>query len=320
MPRFRSILVARTSRFRLSDWLIGGLLFSALIIWVHYQVGWAKLLAPWVELPASLLLGLLSLAILSYLFRAARIYDYFSGVINGPFSTILRVSVLHNLANNLLPMRLGETAFPLLMQRYFGAGFGTTTMSLIWIRLLDFHFLGTAALVAVFWFLPSVVASLVLLLWIAGLLLMARFLPWSHARLERTRLAKFSRLLMETAPRPWGRLARAYLWTGLSWGCKLTAFTIVLMTFANIDALRALAGVIGAELSSVLPLHGIAGAGSYEAAGVGVLVLAGITVDQALAGTVNLHLFLLGVTLLLGLLALLLPTRRGVSSAGSVSP
>ena len=285
-------------------------MFIAVVMLVHYQVGWAKLLAPWAELPASRLLVLLGLAMLSYLFRAVRVYDYFNSLISVQFTTVLRVSVLHNLANNLLPMRLGEAVFPLLMQRYFGAGFGTATMSLIWIRLLDLHFLGTVALAATLWFKPSVVTATLLLFWMLGLLLAQPLLPWFHARVERTRLAKFSQLLMETAPNRGERLARAYFWTGLSWSCKLAAFTIVLMTFANTDAFPALAGVIGAELSSVLPLHGIAGAGSYEAAGVGALVLAGITVDEALAGTVNLHLFLLGVTLLLGLLALLLPIRR----------
>jgi glycosyltransferase 2 family protein len=71
-----------------------------------------------------------------------------------------------------------------------------------------------------------------------------------------------------------------------------------------------LVGVMGAELSSILPFHGIAGSGSYELAAVGALVPAGVDAAAALAGAVNLHLFLLGVTLLLGALAFLLPRGR----------
>jgi uncharacterized membrane protein YbhN (UPF0104 family) len=71
-----------------------------------------------------------------------------------------------------------------------------------------------------------------------------------------------------------------------------------------------LTGVMGAELSSVLPFHGIAGSGSYELAMVAALMPLGVSAEAALTGAVNLHLFLLGVTLLLGGLAFLVPVRR----------
>jgi uncharacterized membrane protein YbhN (UPF0104 family) len=71
-----------------------------------------------------------------------------------------------------------------------------------------------------------------------------------------------------------------------------------------------MAGVMGAELSSILPIHGIAGSGSYEFAAVAALVPLGVNAKLALAGAVNLHLFLLGATVLLGALAFLLPKPR----------
>jgi uncharacterized membrane protein YbhN (UPF0104 family) len=76
-----------------------------------------------------------------------------------------------------------------------------------------------------------------------------------------------------------------------------------------LDLWRLLIGVLGAELSSILPFHGIAGGGTYELAAVAALVPFGVSPEAALVGAVNLHLFLLGVTLLLGLLALLLPVQ-----------
>jgi uncharacterized membrane protein YbhN (UPF0104 family) len=106
------------------------------------------------------------------------------------------------------------------------------------------------------------------------------------------------------------RLARVYLWTLLSWATKFLAFTAVLLHFLDAELWQAFAGIIGAELSSVLPFHGVAGSGSYELAAVAALVPTGIDADAALRGAVNLHLFLLGVTLLLWPLGLLLP-RRG---------
>jgi len=59
----------------------------------------------------------------------------------------------------------------------------------------------------------------------------------------------------------------------------------------------------------VLPVHGLAGAGTYEAGVVAALLPFGVAPAAALAGAVNLHLFLLGAALLGGALALL-PGRR----------
>jgi uncharacterized membrane protein YbhN (UPF0104 family) len=80
----------------------------------------------------------------------------------------------------------------------------------------------------------------------------------------------------------------------------------LLRFFLPLDIWQLLTGVMGAELSSVLPFHGIAGSGSYELAAVAALMPLGIEPKLALAGAVNLHLFLLGSTLMLGALAFLL--------------
>jgi uncharacterized membrane protein YbhN (UPF0104 family) len=115
---------------------------------------------------------------------------------------------------------------------------------------------------------------------------------------------------LDAAPSDARLLARLYVWTLLSWAAKLLGFALVLGHFVDAPLWQVLAGVLGAELSSVLPFHGIAGAGSYELAGMAVLVPLGIGMEAALAGAVNLHLFLLCTTLVLGALALLLPSGR----------
>ncbi len=93
----------------------------------------------------------------------------------------------------------------------------------------------------------------------------------------------------------------------LSWILKLAAFTAVVLHFAAIDTWQAVLGTIGTELSSVLPVHGVAGSGSYELAMAAVLLPLGLNMATALKAAVNLHLYLLGANLLLGLGALLLP-------------
>ncbi len=313
---FTGSQVGRGLNIRPRDWLIGLALLAGLIVWVQYQVGWQSLLAPWLSLSGPRLLGLLALSLLSYLARGVRLYDYFPDVLGGHLLTTLRLSMLHNLANNLLPMRAGEAVFPLLMKRYFGHGLARSSFALLWIRLLDLHVLVLVALLAGWLARPNgwwLLAMLALLLALPlGYRLRGSLQRWSAAR--QGRLPGLLGQLLGALPADGGRFARAYGWTLVTWACKFAAFTAVFLHFADVALWQAITGVIGAELSSVLPVHGVAGSGSYELALVAAIVPTGVAAEHALAAAVNLHLFLLGVTLLLWPLALLLPGRPGGSS------
>nr|WP_207168574.1 lysylphosphatidylglycerol synthase transmembrane domain-containing protein [Thiocystis violacea] len=302
---------------RLRDWVLGVGLLAALTLVVHYTLGWRALLSPWLALSPWLLLWLFSLSALSYGLRAFRVQDYFRPRFAGNFLVVLRLSVLHNTANNLLPMRAGEMVFPWLMRRYFGQGFLDAAAALMWIRVLDLHFLGLVAILVLSLSHPSWLWWALAILWIAGLSLMVVVAmlaesPWFAGA---GKIRSTARRVLAAAPRdPW-LVARVYLWTVLIWVLKLAAFTSVLKFFLPLDLGRLLAGVLGAELSSVLPFHGVAGSGSYELAAVAALMPFGIDPKLALAGAVNLHLFLLGVTLILGGLAFLLPHRTAPAQA-----
>ncbi len=316
--------VERPRLGRVRDWVIGSLLLGGLILAVEVTLGWGKLLAPWRTLAPSVLAALILLSALSYALRAVRVYDWLclatlaSGCA-GRFPQVLRLSVLHNTANNLLPMRVGELVFPWLMGRYFGHGFFPATAALLWIRLLDLHFLVLIGFGIAWLRQPSWVWPAAAVVWLAALGLLSAVggldTGWAQGQRGRLRRAagKALRLLASAAPGSQLRMARVYLWTALTWVTKFLAFATLLRHFLPVDLWRALVGVMGAELSSVLPFHGIAGSGSYELAAVAALVPAGVDPKAALAGAVNLHLFVLGVTLLLGALAFLLP--KGGSDA-----
>jgi len=276
---------------------------------VHWTVGWPQLLAPWLDFPPGQLLLLLALTALSYLLRAVRIYDYSLELLRGRFAAVLRLSVLHNTLNNFLPMRLGELAYPLLMKRYFGQGYTASGVTLLWIRVLDLHFLGLLAL----GFLYQAGSNP---LWLAATLPWLALVPamyWGHGWVQGHMTGRSGRgpdllnKVLGHVPDSGWRFGRIWLWTALSWSLKLAAFTTVVLHFAPIDTWQALLGTIGAELSSVLPVHGIAGSGSYELAMAAVLLPLGLEMATVLKAAVNLHLYLLGANLLLGAGALLLP-------------
>ncbi len=297
------------NRRTLARWLLGLGLLAALLLWVHFSVGWGPLLAPWLDFSPGWLALLFVLTALSYLLRAVRVYDYSLDLLRGNFPATLRLSILHNTLNNFLPMRLGELAYPILMKRYFGQGLTAGGVTLLWIRVLDLHFLLFIGLVFLVvaggdvrwaWLLPPWLALVPGMYWAHG-----RLQDWSAGR--QGRLHALLGKVLGHVPDSAGRFYRIWLWTALSWGFKFVAFAAVVLHFADIGLWKAVLGTIGAELSSVLPIHGIAGSGSYELAMAAVLLPLGVDMQTLLKAAVNLHLYLLGANLLLLAGALLLP-------------
>jgi uncharacterized membrane protein YbhN (UPF0104 family) len=107
----------------------------------------------------------------------------------------------------------------------------------------------------------------------------------------------------------------------VNWIVKLGVFAWVLRMFIDASWAAAWLASIFGDATSVLPIHGVAGAGTYEAGVVAALVPIGFSAGTALRGAVNLHLFLLGSTLLGGLVAMVLPRgARGKDGSGDASP
>ena len=290
------------------------LVLLAFILFIQNYIGWMRLLSPWREV-ALPTLGLIMLQVLvSYAVRAQRLHDYFRVEIHGRFALALKLMLQHNLANNFLPMRSGEVAFPVLMSRFFSIPLSRSMPALLWFRIFDLHTLVLLGLwvVGSQWLEPLPL-GLVATAWL--------LLPWwlfltNHWLLEKIgpdTEGRFKRLLhkiLDGAPKQRGLLFRTWFWTLFNWLIKLLAFVWLLMLFADIGIDQAMLGVIGGELTSVLPVHGIAGVGTYEAGIVAALMPFQISPETALGAAVNLHLFLLGVTLIGGALSLLLREKH----------
>ncbi len=281
--------------------IIGLLLLAGLLVTVESLFGWHQLLQPWRQQDASALLLALALVFASYLLRSLRLYSYFHTAISGRFLLCTRLMLQHNLLNNLLPMRTGELSFPLLMKRYFAIPTSQSLPALLWFRLLDLHTLAIFVIVC----LPMP--------WGRGLSLAFALLllplPWLFfhfaGRLQqhladgehwRARVAR----LMNGLPQDRQTLFRSWLWTVSNWLIKLLVFAWILQIFVETPFSGALLGAISGDLTSVLPINGVAGAGTYEAGIVAGLLPFGIDARSALAGAVNLHLFVLTATLLGG--------------------
>lgn len=295
--------------------LLALLAYLAVIQWVW---GWSEILAQWRHWSAWKILLVLVLIIATYAIRAARIRDYFRSQ-SLPMAGCFKLTLLHNLANNLLPMRSGEASFPLLMKSYFDLPLTRTTGTLLWFRLLDLH--AILAMGAGVWFIASGTATLWWLALAVFVLLPLLATPL-QAHIDRrwldsmpARVGALARKLLSGMPAHLGQLLRSVAFTWLNWGLKLAVFAVVVQVFAGLPLASAFIGALGGELSSILPIHAPAGVGTYEAGVVAGAVATGSNAEAALQGAVNLHIVLILATGLGGLLALLIPVRPLAVSA-----
>ncbi len=274
------------------------------LIWlVEDSYGWAAVLQSWGSIPPASLALALALMLASYLLRALRFYDFFHANCAGHFPRLIRITVLHNFFNNMLPMRSGETAFPLLMKQYFDVPYRHSAPALLWLRLLDLYALLLLAAFSLQDQLPLTEPlryGLMAVLAIAPLAVLPlqnglnRFLSNHHKGWAN----KAAELMHALPASPWP-FVRALFWTLVNWTLKVAVYAWLLAQFLPIPFMQSWMGATTGELSSVLPIHGVAGAGTYEAGILAGLLPWGIDSREALAAAVNLHLFVLGTTLLL---------------------
>lgn len=291
--------------------IISVALLLLLLVIAEMVIGWARLLAPWQALSSSGVFTALLLMGVSYATRAGRLYHYFLPQTRGGFVTACKLMLQHNLANNLLPMRSGELTFPWLMQRYFSVPLERSLPGLFWFRLLDLYvLLGYGAIATAIWSdRPLLLLALIpypIIPFIA-----ARALQRLGTFGERsTRLSKLVEKLKAGLPNSHRGVFWSLGWSGLTWGIKLAVFAWVLQQFVAIDYSVAWIAASVGDLTSVLPIHGVAGAGTFEAGISAVLLPAGVAFDVALAAAINLHLFLLGASLLGGMVAWGMPVKK----------
>jgi hypothetical protein len=220
----------------------------------------------------------------------------------------------HNLLNNILPMRSGEISFPVLMNRYFQVPLVRSLPALLWFRILDLHTLSLLGLLAIghYWF-SATTSNLLAALWLT--------IPWwlyhgqrrLHALLDpqhANRLISLSHRLLKSLPQSGRHFWSSWFWTLTNWLVKLAVFAWVLLIFVDMPVSAAWIAAISGDLTSVLPIHGIAGAGTYEAGVVAGAALFSIPIESVLPGAINLHLFILASTLIGGALSLIIPVRK----------
>ena len=291
MPNLTSLL----------KWFIGVSILVALIFVVEALAGWKNTLIQWQRLPVSTLLSAFILFSLSHLVRALRIFDYLFAR-RGYYLPVAKISALHQFANNLLPMRLGELTFPLLVKRTFNTQFSDGLSQLVWLRLLDLLFMGFITAGVCYFILPFNLFLGISALGISLFILCAILFPLLVTNISL--LQSFFTTLRNNMPKSKKKIMRLFAYTALAWTMKMTAIAFLVQGLSEVSLLTAIMGALGAEISSLLPVHGIGGSGSFEAAFVAGTSLTGEAIPNMLALAVNVHIFVLLSTSLVTLMLL----------------
>ena len=298
------------------SWALSLLVLLAFGWAVQHYWGWQKLFAPWASVPIALVILVAVAQLSSYSVRAYRVYYAEPAIPRGRWHDCLKLILLNNVINLLLPARTGEASFPVLLNRWFGVNPAKGAGTLLWLRLLD---LGVLAVLALAVLGPSAIPGLPPLLLaalcLAGVAAPLLALP-VQARAGRVlaghdgKVAGLVRKLLDGVPAKPGHVFVDIALSWTAWSVKLAALAVVFAQLADLRLPDALMGAIGGDLSTVLPVHAPGGFGTYEAGVVALVALVADAGPALLAAAVNLHLLVLGVALLGGAYAWLTQPRR----------
>ena len=267
------------------------------LFWWWYAFGEALATVPWAQWEPTAFLGPLILIILSHALRALRLAAEFRDRIT--LWQAWRLLAWHTFLVNLLPLRSGELALPLLLHRRHCVALMRAAATLIWLRLQDLTVL--AGLLLLFW--PGLLwpwrLGLLLFLAVGVLLLplfipLANHLPWSVGR----RMAAALALAIDETRFVWH-------WTIANWCVKIAAVALLFSALlAEPPAFPALCfAALAGELGAIQPLQGVAGVGPYEGAVAGALALSAVPLANGIAVALAAHGLLFGVSALMALLA-----------------
>lgn len=291
-----------------ASWLV----LVLFVVGVQYWIGWETVLTPWASFSWTQGVIALALLILSYALRAWRMYDYFPQFLSGQWLQTWRLMLIHNAMNNVLPARMGELSFPVLMRRYFGVGYAHSVSALLWFRALDLH---TILACAVF---PLMISTRLRVLALPLLFIWMSLPIWAYLLRNQlgVRLAgkdgdfsAFMQKALHGLPDSWWAFWRSWAMTWMNWVVKLATLAWLLSQFVpDVNWNLLLTSVVTGELTSVLPIHAPGGFGTYEA-GVIAPLSRMVEAKVALTAAVNLHLFILGAALLGALIGWLIPLK-----------
>lgn len=279
--------------YRLTVWAFALIILLALVINADWRLSLDRLL----EVKTELILICVSGWLTSFVFRALRFQAEWKYIASVSFSNALKLSLLHNAAVLVTPLRTGELGYPVLVRRLIPVSWQQSIRSLLWLRFQDAVVLFCLAVLL----LPKVqvefrilcLSTLVLLLWLFKK-------QWIRMLRSRNFIVSQLRTFLHQRSDAMG-----WFWSVANWSVKILVVSLMLISLTGIETSLAIKGALTGELSALLPITGPAGLGTYEAGVWSGTGLPWLQMKGLMSGVFLTHVFFLLISLSAALLALI---------------
>jgi hypothetical protein len=268
------------------------LLFVAWFIYLIPNVG-SDFLLPILNLPVWLVWFVFIGLLLTYVLRGWRVAFEFRDHPKITLLNSIQIVLWHNASVNAMPLRSGELAFPLLLQRIAGVAMVRSTASLIHFRIQD----ASVVFMLCILLLPELAIALKVGLLFLALMIGLIFFWWLrqtnnwHASPNhfKRKLASFRDAMLHAN----SKAAWSWLLTICNWTIKIAVQAALYVHFVNIAFESGVMAAVGSEVAAFSPVQGVAGLGTFEVSSALVIYAQGVSWSEGLQAAAHVHLVLL---------------------------
>lgn len=264
-------------------WLLGALISGLLLAQVTQGLQPAALWDAASRVPAAAW-AVASLAWAASLgLRAWRLRREWSSGPRIGFVSSLRLVALHGAALTAMPVRLGEIGYVFLLYRGWQVNLGRAVRSLIWSRWQDATVLVAIAVALLPPIRPGGRWALALAVLLTGVVILPALGPRLWARVPALRRWRWAVAEHPADIAGWS-LCLA------NWALRIGALWLLLSHLLPDAATVQPAVAVAVELSHILPVQGVGGLGSYEAAAWSAARIHGVDAGPVVVAALVLHL------------------------------
>ncbi|MGC8869238.1 MAG: lysylphosphatidylglycerol synthase transmembrane domain-containing protein [Sulfurihydrogenibium sp.] len=244
-------------------------------------VGFDKVLKFFSLLTLNQILAAFVLYLISYVARTVR-WQYTLSIKD--FYKLFKLTVYNTFFNIILPFRTGEVSFFYMLKKE-NIHIVESTMSFIITRFFD----GISLLGLFLWayltykgfYILGILAFIFLPFSFFVLLIVFRFIKHEKVKEYYKGMVNFRNIVM------------VYALSILTWLFKFSAFYIILPKETKITLLESVMASSLADLTTVLPIHGLAGIGTYETGYVSILIFLNVPKEVAFLSAFLVHMFII---------------------------
>ncbi len=251
-------------------------------VYLFYAViGFDKFVKFFKELSLFNILTAFGLYVFSYLTRTYRWKIVLS---IKDFKKLFKITAFNTVFNIFLPFRTGELSFFYMLKKE-NIPVSETTISFFTVRIFDAISLFTVFSASYLLLKGYVLLSILIVILMPFVFYLLKVIV-HIVNIEKLRTFSQETLHLKN-------LLILYALSLLTFILKFTGFYFVLPKNLNLSFLESFFASTAGDLTTVLPIHGLAGIGTYEGGFAGVLIFIGVDKEAALLASVFVHIFIL---------------------------